>query len=196
MTKDKPVEVIFDAIPNEYALLARQEFINAEYDKISQERKNYYSRDFYEKSQFIPDHNEIYYSEFHRSKFLEENLIIKECYTSYIKPLVELRSGKKVINDDIRCYKMERGGHFRVHKDTYKSDIGFVWYLSKEWKWDWGGLLLTITSDQNAEVTIPRFNQLVIMDHKYSQIPHSVTPVTSYANEPRIMLVGFLQTES
>jgi len=195
MESSTPVEVIFDAVPEEYALLARREFLNADYDKISQQRRGYYSRDFHEQSQFIPGHDEIYYSEFYRSNFLEGNPVIKECYTSYIKPLVEAHSGKQVKDADLRCYKMTEGGHFRVHKDTYKSDLGFVWYLSQEWKWDWGGLLLTINNNQTAEVTIPRFNQLVIMDHKYSQVPHTVTPVSAYAKEPRIMLVGFLETE-
>jgi Rps23 Pro-64 3,4-dihydroxylase Tpa1-like proline 4-hydroxylase len=57
-------------------------------------------------------------------------------------------------------------------------------------------LLLTINEDQTASVTIPKFNQLVIMDHKYNQVPHSVTPVASFAGEPRIILVGFLQSGS
>jgi len=43
-------------------------------------------------------------------------------------------------------------------------------------------------------VTMPVFNQLVIMDHLGGQVPHCVTPVTQFAQEPRIMLVGFLQS--
>jgi Rps23 Pro-64 3,4-dihydroxylase Tpa1-like proline 4-hydroxylase len=198
MEKDllKPIEVILNAVPEEHALLARQEFLDADYDKISQERKGFYSRGFDDHPPCMPSTDEVYYSEFYRSNFLENNTIIRECFYSYIKPLIEEKTNKKIVGVDLRCYKMTEGCHFRVHKDTYKADVGFIWYLSKEWKWDWGGLLLTVKPDQTAEVTIPKFNQLVIMDHKYNQVPHSVTQVTSFAKEPRIILVGFLQSDS
>jgi hypothetical protein len=54
---------------------------------------------------------------------------------------------------------------------------------------------MSIDSQGVAEATIPQFNQLVIMDHKNGQVPHFVTPVTAFAQEPRYMLVGFLRSE-
>jgi Rps23 Pro-64 3,4-dihydroxylase Tpa1-like proline 4-hydroxylase len=193
-TLPKPIEIIPDAVPLDQALLIRQEFLDADYDKISQERKGFYTRGFENLTPCMPSTSEIYYSEFHRSNFLENSTAITECFHTYIKPIIESRTCKTIEHVDLRCYKMTAGNHFRIHKDTYKADIGFIWYLSKEWKWDWGGLLLTINEDQTASVTIPKFNQLVIMDHKYNQVPHSVTPVADFAGEPRIILVGFLQS--
>jgi hypothetical protein len=190
------MNVILNAVPEEYALSARREFLNADYDKIIQERKGFYTRGFADNVPFIPSADEVYYSEFHRSNFLENNSVIRECFYSYLQPIIEEQTNKKIISVDLRCYKMIEGGHFRVHKDAYQADVGFIWYLSKDWKWDWGGLLLTINEDHTASVTIPKFNQLVIMDHKHNQTPHSVTPVMSFAKEPRIMLVGFLQSNS
>lgn len=189
-----PLKIIPNALPNSVAFSARTEFKNADYDKIIQERKGYYGRDFKDNIPFVPGENEVYRSEFYRSNYLESNSTIREAYYSYIKPLVENAIDKPVLDADLRCYKMETGGHFRVHRDAYISDTGFIWYLSKDWKWDWGGALMSIDDDGRVEATIPHFNQLVIMNHQDGQVPHFVTPVTEWALEPRYMLVGFLKS--
>jgi Rps23 Pro-64 3,4-dihydroxylase Tpa1-like proline 4-hydroxylase len=181
-------------LPETQALLARQEFLNADYDRIQQERRGYYSRDFAEERPGIPGADEKYYSEFYRSNYLEGNAVIRDSFHSYIKPIIETHTNKQIIDAELKCYVMKEGGHFRIHKDAYRSDIGFIWYLSQNWKWDWGGLLLAVNDDDTATVTMPVFNQLVIMDHIGGQVPHCVTPITHFALEPRIMLVGFLQS--
>lgn len=191
----KPLKVIQSALPDSHALRARAEFERADYDRITQERRGYYGREFTDQLPFAPGNDEVYYSEFHRSNYLESNAVIRECYYSYIKPLIENIINKQILDADLRCYKMIEGGHFRVHKDAYISDTGFIWYLTKDWKWDWGGILMSIDKEGTAEATIPQFNQLVIMDHKNGQVPHFVTPVTAFAQEPRYMLVGFLRSE-
>lgn len=191
----QPLKVIQNALPTDVAMSARQEFKQADYDRITQERNGYYGREFMDDIPFVPDAGEVYRSEFHRSNFLENNAVIRECYYSYIKPLVEETTGKLVADADLRCYKMIEGGHFRVHRDAYISDVGFIWYLTRNWKWDWGGVLMNIHENGVAEATIPQFNQLVIMNHRDGQVPHYVTPVTPWALEPRYMLVGFLKSE-
>lgn len=190
----KPLKVIQKALPEALALTARTEFENADYDKITQERKGYYGREFTDDIPFVPENDEVYRSEFYRSNYLESNGAIRESYYSYIKPLVEYTIGKQILEADLRCYKMSEGGHFRIHRDAYISDTGFIWHLSKNWKWDWGGVLMSIDEHGQAEATIPQFNQLVVMNHKDGQVPHFVTPVTSWALEPRYMLVGFLKS--
>ena len=189
-----PLKVIQKALPEALALAARSEFEQADYDRIIQERRGYYGREFTDDIPFVPTIDEVYRSEFYRSNYLEGNGVIRESYYSFIKPLVESTTGKQMIDADLRCYKMEAGGHFRIHRDAYISDTGFIWYLSKDWKWDWGGILMSIDEQGKAEATIPQFNQLVIMNHKDGQVPHFVTPVTAWALEPRYMLVGFLKS--
>lgn len=195
ITMLQPLRVIQDAVPLDIAMSARNEFKNADYDRITQERRGYYGREFTDDIPFVPDQGEVYRSEFHRSNYLESNAVIRECYYSYIKPLVEETTGKQVADADLRCYKMIEGGHFRIHRDAYISDVGFIWYLTRNWKWDWGGILMSIGEDGKADPTIPQFNQLVIMNHRDGQVPHFVTPVTPWALEPRYMLVGFLKSQ-
>jgi Rps23 Pro-64 3,4-dihydroxylase Tpa1-like proline 4-hydroxylase len=191
----QPLKVIQDAVPEELALSVRDEFEQADYDRITQERRGYYGREFLDQIPFVPEQGEVYRSEFHRSNYLEGNAVVRECYYSYIKPLIEETTGKLIEDADLRCYKMIEGGHFRIHRDTYISDTGFIWYLTKNWKWDWGGVLMSINGEGQADATIPQFNQLVIMNHRDGQVPHFVTPVTAWAQEPRYMLVGFLKSQ-
>lgn len=182
-----------NAIDVEKALEVRQAFINADYDSICQERKTTYTRDFNECHPTIPNNDESYTSNFCRANYLEKTQLIKDSYLEHIAPLIEKTINIKICSYDLRCYKMIEGGHFRIHKDEYVADYGFIWYLSRCWKWDWGGLLLSIKDDYTAAVAIPEFNKLVIMEHRNGLTPHCVTPITSYAKEPRIMLVGFLR---
>ena len=186
---------IFGAVPNKIACEVREKFLSADYDTVTQERKTYYQRDFNVSTTTLPENDEVYLSSFKRAGFLENSKLIKDCVNSYIIPAVERELSKKIVHTELRCYLMSEGGHFRIHKDDYISDCGFVWYLNHNWKWDWGGLLLTINEDQTASVSIPEFNKLLIMNHSSKQLPHCVTPVNSFAKEPRIMLVGFLKIE-
>jgi len=184
--------VIKNALPLSLAHEVRESFLNADYDRITQERRGYYSRDFADAAKEIPKHDEVYTAEFYRSKYLETSSFIISVYEDHIKQIIESQLEVQLKERDLRVYKMLEGGHFRIHKDDYLSQYGFIWYLSREWRWDWGGLLLDLNSLGQAEVTIPEFNQLVIMNHSKGLVPHCVTEVSKHAKEPRLMLVGFL----
>ena len=125
------------------------------------------------------------------------DLAISEVLTAvslFILPVIlkQIPGAADFNNTELRCYKMTEGDHFRIHRDDYRARLGFIWYLSACWKWDWGGLLLTIFPDGSASVEIPERNKLVILDHTKTQLAHCVTPVTSAALAPRQMLVDFL----
>lgn len=171
---------------------AREAFLAADYDEISQTRRRYYSEVFEAKSALLPDGDEVYSSKFWRSRYLEGSDPIRTVVDDEILPIVEALTGYSIKSKDLRAYKMSKGGHFRIHQDAYAGKVGFIWYLSKGWKIDWGGLLITQGEDGPPTVVIPRWNQLVIMDHKYGRVPHTVTHVTEFAKEARMMLVGFL----
>lgn len=184
---------ISQAVPEIHANAARQMFLDAEYDLVTQQKKDQFAIEFPKYIPNIPTIDEIYYAKFYRSISLENNDVIKEIFQNYIQPQIEIYLKKSIKSLELRCYKMIEGCHFRMHKDSYKSDIGFIWYLSKDWKWDWGGLLLAVNEDNSASVALPEFNKLIIMDHKAKQLPHCVTRITSFAKDPRITLVGFLK---
>jgi len=50
----QPLKVIQDALPKELAISAREEFKQADYDRITQERRGYYGREFLDQIPFVP----------------------------------------------------------------------------------------------------------------------------------------------
>lgn len=187
------INEIQNALPSDIAIEIRNLFLAADYDQIKQYRRFKFSQEKDSKFLHTPNDDEVYTAEFSRSKFLETNIQIQNSYFNYLKPLIENYTNHKFSHHDLRCYRMDAGGHFRIHKDDYQSTFGFIWYLNKDWKWDWGGLLITLNTDSSPNVYIPEFNKLVILNHGDSQTPHFVTEIASHAKEPRLMLVGFLQ---
>lgn len=187
------IQEIQNAAPNDVALNVRKMFLDADYDLIKQTRRHKFKHERDDKYKGIPEDTEVFSAEFCRSRYLETSEAIRTVYEDYIRPKIETYSSLKFSNHDLRCYKMDAGGHFRIHKDDYQSNFGFIWYLNLNWKWDWGGLLITLNPGLSVDVHIPEFNKLVIMNHKDEQQPHFVSTVSEYAKESRLMLVGFLQ---
>ena len=184
--------VVSNSVDIEQAEKARKAFLEADYDLIKQVRRGHFQRMFPNEVAPVPSHEETYTAEFHRSSYLEKTDLIGEIFRNYILPKVQKFSAHELSKFDLRAYKLTEGGHFRIHLDDYTAEVGFIWYLSKEWKWDWGGLLLAIDQNKQAKVFLPEWNQLIILEHASKQVPHCVTTVEPYAREPRMMLVGFL----
>jgi len=188
------MHVIRNAAPDKAFEDIRAAYDCASWDTVQQERKGYYYREFKNSRPEIPGADEVYTAHFCRSSYLEGSPPVLTALKSFILPkiLLQLPHAADYKNTELRAYKLLEGGHFRIHRDDYRAGLGFIWYLSTQWRWDWGGLLLTIGPDGSASVEIPEPNKLVILDHTNTQLTHCVTPVTSAALEPRQMLVGFL----
>jgi len=184
--------VVSNAVDIEQAEKARKAFLEADYDLIKQVRRGHFQRMFPNEVASVPSYEEIYTAEFYRSSYLEKTDLIGEIFRNFILPKVQKFSTRELSKFDLRAYKMTEGGHFRIHLDDYTAEVGFIWYLSKEWRWDWGGLLLAIDQNKQAKVFLPEWNQLIILEHASKQVPHCVTTVEPYAREARMMLVGFL----
>jgi Rps23 Pro-64 3,4-dihydroxylase Tpa1-like proline 4-hydroxylase len=187
------VAVLEDACPGEAALTARGCFEAADYDHIIQTRRKYFQQSM-PMGPELPGATEVYSADFWRSRYLESGELMRDLCATHIAPLVQSVAGTGTLDFELRAYKMEAGGHFRLHIDDYIGEVGFVWYLCRGWKWDWGGLLITVDG-ANVTATMPRFNQLAIINHGKRRLPHFVSEVASYAQEPRYMLVGFARSQ-
>jgi len=182
--------IIEDALPAAVAEAARAQFLAAEYELIDQVREKHYDHVFKTESPYLPKGDEPYLARFRRAKALEASTFLTQFYEKNIKPITDGLAGIRSTKVDLRAYRMIEGDHQRVHIDEYAGKVGFIYYMSKGWKWDWGGLLLTASGDAMT-ASIPKFNQLIVLNHGIQRPPHCVTPVTPFAREPRYMLVGF-----
>ena len=184
--------VIPNAVSEIEAEKVRAAFIGADYDLIRQTRHGHFGRMFPDSLAPIPAEDEVYTAEFERSSYLEKSELIRNIFKEHLLPKVQTYSPKELKEFDLRAYRMNPGGHFRLHLDDYTAEVGFIWYLSKYWRLDWGGLLLTLNVNGNARVFLPEFNQLIVLEHSAKRIPHCVTSVEPHAKEARMMLVGFM----
>ena len=157
--------VVPDAVVEIEAERVREAFLQADYDLIRQTRRGHFERMFPNSSPPLPAKDEIYTAEFERSDFLERSELVANTFKEFILPTVQKYSPREITKFDLRAYRMNPGGHFRLHLDDYTAGVGFIWYLSKYWKLDWGGLLLTLNRSGNARVFLPEFNQLIVLEH-------------------------------
>lgn len=182
--------IIADALPADVAEQARSQFVAADYELIDQVREHHYEHVFKTESPYLPQPGEHYLARFRRARALEDGPFLRAFYERQIKPFLDSLANIASTKVDLRAYQMVAGDHQRIHIDEYAGPVGFIYYMSKGWKWDWGGLLLTAQGDEVA-ASIPKFNQLIVLNHGKKRPPHCVTPVTPFAREPRYMLVGF-----
>ena len=182
--------IIADALPADVAEQARGQFVAADYELIDQVREHHYEHVFKTDSLYLPQPGEPYLARFRRARGLEGGPFLRPFYERHIKPFLDSLARVNSTKVDLRAYQMVAGDHQRIHIDEYAGPVGFIYYMSKGWKWDWGGLLLTAQGDEMA-ASIPKFNQLIVLNHGKKRPPHCVTPVTPFAREPRYMLVGF-----
>lgn len=171
--------VISNALPRKVAEGIRQAFLTAQYSRYEQRKPDYYAGT----EEGFPAANEWYTCKYERSQSLEDQPVFVET-GKWLSPILQ-RFGQHA---EIRAYKMGPGDHFRLHDDA-SNGKGFIYYLSKGWKWDWGGLLMAHNGREVIPV-LPTFNQLVILEYKS---PHFVTEVAACAKEPRYAIVGFLK---
>lgn len=187
--------VIGNAVDEKIANEARELFLSADWNVVDQFRPNHFSHVFKTDDPLLPREDEPYIAKFSRSQTLEKNDRLNQIIREYIQPILKTVSEKTIADFDIRALKMETGDLMRVHIDDYVGDVGFIWYLCRQWIWDWGGILTCAVSEGKAESAIPQFNQLVVINHSQRRVPHWVTPIADYAKEARLTVVGFTKPE-
>ncbi len=186
--------IIDNILPLEEAYKIYNFFKNEqEWSSMDQIRENHYEHVFKSENPYLPQSGEIYMAKFSKSFPLSLNNSFLEIYKKYINPIIENVSPFPIIENDVRCHKQDKGDNFRVHMDDYAGSINAIYYVNKEWRWDWGGILHVLSNTNLEEITsiFPKFNRLVLLNNKVFRAPHFVSTVEKFAKNPRYSIVSF-----
>ncbi len=183
-----PVSIIRDALPLDLAERARALFLETEFPFVPFSHATHFGIQFPDGGFGIPDHDEIYQTEFCK---IDSFPAVRDIVFQHVLPVVSDFTGREINGANNFYYKLFAGDHLRLHNDAYAGHTGFVWHLSKGWKWDWGGLMISVDGEV-ASAALPVFNTLVIIDHS-AAVPHCVTQVAPWAREPRMMVTGIVK---
>ena len=163
--------------------------------KVYQRKPRLYSALFKNSSEFLPDKNEVYFCEFYRSDKLRNNSFIKLSVEKFIFPLIKKYLKFNIKDYDIRCHKYIKNNQARLHYDDWAGVYAITVNLNKTWKWDWGGIL-SIGGENNSEKlysVLPNWNSMNIVYSGKNNSPHFVTPVQSFAKNPRYSMTIFVK---
>jgi Rps23 Pro-64 3,4-dihydroxylase Tpa1-like proline 4-hydroxylase len=186
--------IIDDVLPLDLALSLHNTFYTtSEWETIDQVREKHYEHIFKTNSPFLPKEGESYSARFKRSKTLEQTETVNLIFNQYFTPILKEYSPFDVNIHDIRCYKLDTGDHYRTHIDDYAGEINLLYYVNKEWRWDWGGIL-NVYSDSDPDFNkpiFPKFNRVVLLNNQVFRAPHSVSSIEVFAKNPRYSIVSF-----
>lgn len=168
-----------------------------DHDQIRQAKPNHYKTILKSDYPNFPKENEIYYASFkkynqiverNRSTFLEFQSIIKNNFQRL--SVDELRFYTSPL-----CYKMSHGDFIRLHKDLYAGEIGYTYYLNKNWSWDWGGIFNFYSPEtESMHQILPKFNRIVIRNEK-NKLFHNVSYINEFSKEDRLSINGWASIE-
>jgi hypothetical protein len=154
-------------------------FYGASYDVVNQYKPDHYAGLQKQEAFGWPSSEETYLATFCR------------CYTSpsvvEFHKRVDARLGCETMPPLV--YRLDPGDHFRCHVDDFLGNVGYTYFLNRDWKWDWGGLLMVMEGEE-ARAIFPKHDRLLVRDET-NPIRHFVSPVAPWARESQYLMIGF-----
>jgi len=165
-----------------------------QFDLVSQERHGHYGHVFKSEDPNLPDATESYAAQFQLSENREGSKTFNEQFENEVVPYLKntLPSLRFFLKPNIM--RVDRNCYFRAHNDSYAGQVGYTFFFSSGWKWDYGGLL-TFVNEEGACPIFPE-NNLFLIRNEQAKPQHFVSPVCSWAREKYYyLLVGWAASE-
>ncbi len=192
----KGYTIIDDFLPNNLAEELNELYLaedEKEWEFIDQTRKDHYSHVFTTKNPLLPKENEDYRAKFWRSKRLESLKRFNDIFNDNFKEKIKQISAANLTEVDHRCYRLKQGDYYRLHIDSYAGKVNSIYYVNRNWVWDWGGILHICKYDDPEYIRpiFPKFNRLVLVHNQKFCSPHFISQVSEFALNPRFSVVSF-----
>ena len=164
------------------------------WQRHDQYRKDHYKHVFKFNRPELPKESESYRAKFWRSDELKQNKEVNKIYETEFVHRIEKNIKSPVTSHELSCMKLTQGDYYRTHIDGWQGKYNSIYYVNKNWTWDWGGLLHVVEDKKDGyfETILPKFNRLVILHNDKFKCPHFVSPVNEYAINPRYTLASWI----
>ena len=162
-----------------------------EFTKIRQEKFGHYGHVFSVDQKTYPSKDESYAAEFNVCIDPRKNTIFDDFFMNFIKNIkTDFPSMNYYIYPQVN--KITTHTFWRSHVDTYAGDVGFTFFFTRNWKWDYGGILSFIKDDKAFQI-FPN-NGTLLLRNEVQKPPHYVSLVPPYVNKHYYLAVGWLST--
>jgi Rps23 Pro-64 3,4-dihydroxylase Tpa1-like proline 4-hydroxylase len=124
------------------------------------------------------------------------------CFNHFLKSESFMNTVSKIVGESLTEVKEHFASRYTdgcflsPHHDKNKGKIGFILYLTKNWKPEYGGNLHMMESDQFTvkKTIVPKFNTLVLFDiPNHVGVPHFVSHVSPRVTNKRFAISGWLE---
>lgn len=163
------------------------------WEKFDQVRAEHYQHIFRSQNPLLPTPDQVYSARFWRSTHMESTKRMQDILAQYFRDSISKILDINFTIFDDRCYRLIHGDYYRMHIDAYAGIINSIYYVNKQWTWDWGGILNVCSHEDHEynKAIFPKFNRLVLLYNEKFHSPHFVNQVSEFAGNPRYSIVGF-----
>ena len=171
------------------------ELENLNYELVSQERHGHYSHVFKSEDPNLPDDDDTYAAQFNLAKEREGSALFNEQFEKKVVPFLKTEFPELRYFLKPNITKIDKNCYFRAHNDAYAGQVGYTFFFTKSWKWDYGGIL-TFVNKNGAFPVFPNNNSFLVRNEK-AKPQHFVGQVSPWSKEKYYyLLVGWASSEN
>lgn len=169
------------------------ELDKASYSPVVQERFNHYKHVFKVDDPFYPEAGEKFVAKFDLCENREASPTFNQYFETVFLPRLRNSFPKLKYYLQPNINRIRQGSCFRSHVDAYAGEIGYTFFFSKKWKWDFGGIL-NFTKGSEIQPVFPH-NGLVCLRDESRKPPHFVSLVPEYVDRHYFLIVGWASSQ-
>lgn len=169
------------------------ELTNAKFNRVRQKRFGHYGHVFKVDDDHYPDESEAFAAQFNLCDDRNASPTFKEYFNSVFLDILRTKFPNLKYYLEPNINKMSSGDFYRQHIDTYAGEIGFTFFFSQKWMWDYGGIL-TFTKNDSCDSVFPSKGKILIRNEA-AKPPHFVTLIPKYVESYYFLAVGWASEE-
>jgi hypothetical protein len=156
-----------------------------------QVKPTHYSHVFQSTLLRLPQDDEVYMAKFKTIDEREKLTHLRDLFNNYLAPIMKLATNNQAKYAIYPAAVRVGGGDvFRAHQDSYAGIVGFSFFLNRGWRWDYGGILTYVRSEDIAEPIYPATNRLVLRNEKFKHF-HFLNTVEQFAPKEQFIILGW-----